>query len=137
MRSPGAQAEDLDEISGRSEGRASLESMHDSTPDQSRRESRESREVRDGAAGGVASAHRDRNRRSSQGGDRRRNDIASMGIETLSKELGHLSADMERDIGKVYRKYERLERTIRAERDRKLAALTEPERLAYTAGNPS
>lgn len=28
---------------------------------------------------------------------------------------------MERDIGKVYRKYERLERTIRAERDRKLA----------------
>ena len=38
-------------------------------------------------------------------------------------QLATLSADMERDIGKVYRKYERLERTIRAERDRKIAAL--------------
>ena len=46
-----------------------------------------------------------------------------MSIEDLTKELATLSADMERDIGKVYRKYERLERSIRAERDRKLAAI--------------
>ena len=46
-----------------------------------------------------------------------------MSIEDLTIELATLSADMERDIGKVYRKYERLERSIRAERDRKLAAI--------------
>ena len=46
-----------------------------------------------------------------------------MGLETLSRELTSLSQSMERDIGKVYRKYERLERMIRAERDRKIAAL--------------
>ena len=46
-----------------------------------------------------------------------------MGIDTLTKELATLSAHMERDIGKVYRKYERLERTINAERDRKITAL--------------
>ena len=51
-----------------------------------------------------------------------RGDFSAMGIETLSRELATLSADMERDIGKVYRKYERLERTIRAERDKRLAA---------------
>ena len=52
-----------------------------------------------------------------------RGDFSAMGINTLSKELATLSTHMERDIGKVYRKYERLERTIRAERDRKIAAL--------------
>jgi hypothetical protein len=46
-----------------------------------------------------------------------------MGVETLSKELSRLSEDMERDIGKVYRKYERLERQLRTERDRKLEQL--------------
>ena len=50
-----------------------------------------------------------------------RGDFAAMGIETLNHELATLSTHMERDIGKVYRKYERLERTIRAERDRKIA----------------
>ena len=50
-------------------------------------------------------------------------DFAAMGIDTLTKELATLSAHMERDIGKVYRKYERLERTINAERDRKITAL--------------
>ena len=74
-----------------------------------------------GGGGGIRSSS---NRRTS-GGERRsaRGDISAMGIDTLSKELYHLSADMERDIGKVYRKYERLERTIRAERDRKMAEL--------------
>lgn len=43
-----------------------------------------------------------------------------MGIDTLSNELANLSAQMERDIGKVYRKYERLERTIRTERDKRI-----------------
>ena len=36
------------------------------------------------------------------------------------RELATLSTDMERDIGKVYRKYERLERAIREERERKI-----------------
>ena len=75
-----------------------------------------------GGRGG--SAHREQNRRSSHGERRsQRGDVSAMGIDTLSKELAQLAADMERDIGKVYRKYERLERTIRAERDRKIAAL--------------
>ena len=59
---------------------------------------------------------RDHNRRVSGGRQSSRGDISAMSIEDLSKELAKLSADMERDIGKVYRKYERLERTIRAER---------------------
>ena len=46
--------------------------------------------------------------------------VASLAPETYAM-LDRLSEDMERDIGKVYRKYERLERTIRAERDRKIA----------------
>jgi serine/threonine protein kinase len=54
---------------------------------------------------------------------RRRGDVSLMGVETLSKELSRLSEDMERDIGKVYRKYERLERQLRTERDRKLEQL--------------
>ena len=56
-----------------------------------------------------------------RGSDRRRADISSMGVETLTKEIFKISEDMERDIGKVYRKYERLERALRAERDRKIA----------------
>jgi hypothetical protein len=53
---------------------------------------------------------------------------AALGLQ----ELFLLSADMERDIGKVYRKYERLERAIRGERDRKIANLPEQERLAIS-----
>ena len=44
-----------------------------------------------------------------------------MDIDSLSEMLATLSADLERDIGKIYRKYERLERAIRAERDKKMA----------------
>ena len=74
-------------------------------------------------AGGPASKIAASSRGVSGGGrPSSRGDITAMGIETLSKELSKLSADMERDIGKVYRKYERLERTMNAERDRKMAA---------------
>ena len=94
-----------------------------------------------GAAGGAPSgAHRDHNRRHSAGGGNprlsqsSRCDFGQMGIETLTKELATLSADMERDIGKVYRKYERLERSIRAERDRKIAELHARQSSTLEAG---
>lgn len=43
------------------------------------------------------------------------------GIDTIDRELARLAADLERDIGKVYRKYERIERVLRSARDKKLA----------------
>lgn len=80
------------------------------------------------AGGGVSGAAPGRNASGQRNAsrvskERRGGDVSLMGVETLSKELYKLSADMERDIGKVYRKYERLERTLRAERDRKIAQL--------------
>ncbi|KAL1507586.1 hypothetical protein AB1Y20_007205 [Prymnesium parvum] len=47
-------------------------------------------------------------------------DVAHMGIDTLDRELAGLAADLERDIGKVYRKYERIERVLRSARDKKI-----------------
>ena len=76
----------------------------------------------EGGGGGGAGGGRDQNRRHSAGRvGSSRGDFSAMGIESLSEQLQLLSVDMERDIGKVYRKYERLERTIRAERDRRIA----------------
>lgn len=96
-----------------------------------------------GGAGGGSSAHAPGRNAAGQRNpskvpkERRGGDLSLMGIETLSKELYKLSADMERDIGKVYRKYERLERQIRAERDRKmaLAAPHAPHGTNSTAGS--
>jgi len=61
-------------------------------------------------------------KRSQQPHDRSRSryDPTHMGIDTLDRELASLSADLERDIGKVYRKYERIERILRSARDKKM-----------------
>ena len=77
---------------------------------------------RDSLLGAGRVSDRNSNRRSSGGGmDRRstRGEFSAMDVETLKKELAQLAPDLERDIGKVYRKYERLERQIRTELDRR------------------
>ena len=56
------------------------------------------------------------------------------GIDTLDRELAGLAADLERDIGKVYRKYERIERTLRSARDKKIAERDRASLLGGYAG---